>query len=76
MATGYVVFAPSNGIMSRGAQPNPQAIGRPGIVSQPTLPAVLRQAIRQQLARNQLVKSFASAALNGGDGVTILTLAA
>jgi DNA mismatch repair protein MutS2 len=37
----------------------------------------LRQAIRQQLARNPLVKSFASAAPNdGGDGVTIVTLAA
>jgi DNA mismatch repair protein MutS2 len=37
----------------------------------------LRQAIRQQLARNPLVKSFASAAQNdGGDGVTIVTLAA
>jgi DNA mismatch repair protein MutS2 len=36
----------------------------------------LRQAIRQQLARNPLVKSFASAASNdGGDGVTIVTLA-
>jgi dsDNA-specific endonuclease/ATPase MutS2 len=30
----------------------------------------------QHLARNQLVKSFASAALNGGDGVTIVTVAA
>jgi len=37
----------------------------------------LRQAIRQQLARHPLVKSFASAAANdGGDGVTIVTLAA
>jgi len=37
----------------------------------------LRQAIRQQLARHPLVKSFASAAQNdGGDGVTIVTLAA
>jgi DNA mismatch repair protein MutS2 len=37
----------------------------------------LRQAIRQQLARSPLVKSFASAAPNdGGDGVTIVTLAA
>jgi len=37
----------------------------------------LRQAIRQQLTRNPLVKSFASAAPNdGGDGVTIVTLAA
>jgi DNA mismatch repair protein MutS2 len=37
----------------------------------------LRQAIRQRLARNPLVKSFASAAPNdGGDGVTIVTLAA
>jgi DNA mismatch repair protein MutS2 len=37
----------------------------------------LRQAIRQQLARNPLVKSFASAAPNdGGDGVTIVTMAA
>ena len=36
----------------------------------------LRQAIRQQLAHNPLVKSFASAAPNdGGDGVTIVTLA-
>jgi DNA mismatch repair protein MutS2 len=37
----------------------------------------LRQAIRQRLARNPLVQSFASAAPNdGGDGVTIVTLAA
>jgi DNA mismatch repair protein MutS2 len=37
----------------------------------------LRQAIRQQLARHPLVKSFASAAQNdGGDGVTVVTLAA
>jgi DNA mismatch repair protein MutS2 len=37
----------------------------------------LRQAIRQRLARNPLVKSFASAEPNdGGDGVTIVTLAA
>jgi DNA mismatch repair protein MutS2 len=37
----------------------------------------LRQAIRQRLAHNPLVQSFASAAPNdGGDGVTIVTLAA
>jgi DNA mismatch repair protein MutS2 len=36
----------------------------------------LRQAIREQLAHHPLVKSFASAAANdGGDGVTVVTLA-
>ncbi len=36
----------------------------------------LRQAIRQQLAKHPLVKTFESAAANdGGDGVTIVTLA-
>jgi len=37
---------------------------------------LLRQAIRQQLARNPVLESFASAAPNdGGDGVTIVILA-
>jgi DNA mismatch repair protein MutS2 len=36
----------------------------------------LRQAIRQQLAKHPLVKSFESAAANdGGDGITVVTLA-
>jgi DNA mismatch repair protein MutS2 len=36
----------------------------------------LRQAIRQQLARNPLVKSYQSAdAKDGGDGITVVTLA-
>ena len=36
----------------------------------------LRQAIRQQLSHHPLVKSFASAAPNeGGDGITVVTLA-
>lgn len=36
----------------------------------------LRQAIRQQLTKHPLVKSFESAAANdGGDGITVVTLA-
>jgi DNA mismatch repair protein MutS2 len=35
----------------------------------------LRQAIREQLARHPLVRSFASAAANdGGEGITVVTL--